>query len=167
MDWLKINKLSLYHKKTHFMIFRNARKKLHLENELFSNNIKIKGKTCTNHLGVLADQHLTFQEHCKFIKGKIAWGIGILYKGKKNILIRNHYWICIMHSYTPTLCIALPYRVILFHIFLTRLWNYKKGLYALLMQWANHTAQIFEKYQLLNLRNLYIYMYKLCTNIPL
>ena len=47
-------------------------KKLHLENELFSDNIKIEGKTCTNFLGVLADQHLTFHEHCKFIKGKIA-----------------------------------------------------------------------------------------------
>ena len=90
VDWLKINKLSLNLKKTHFIIFKKSRQKIHLENELLIHDIKIEMKSHTKFLGVLVDEHLTFEEHCKFIKGKIARGIGILYKGK-NILIRNHY----------------------------------------------------------------------------
>ena len=83
VDWLKINKLSLNLKKTHFIIFRKPRQKITLENELCIDNVKIEMKTHTKFLGVLVDQHLTFEEHCKFIKGKISRGIGILYKGKK------------------------------------------------------------------------------------
>ena len=83
VDWLKINKLSLNLKKTHFIIFRKPRQKITLENELRIDNVKIEMKTHTKFLGVLVDQHLTFEEHCKFIKGKISRGIGILYKGKK------------------------------------------------------------------------------------
>ena len=97
VDWLKINKLSLNLKKTHFIIFRKSRQKLNLENELFIDGIKIEMKTHTKFLGVLIDQHLTFEEHCKFIKGKIARGIGILYKGKKisQSEIATEYVLCI------------------------------------------------------------------------
>ena len=72
MDWLKINKLSLNLKKTHFIIFRKSRQRLSLEHKLFIDDIKIEMKTHTKILGVLVNQHLTFEEHCKFIKGKIA-----------------------------------------------------------------------------------------------
>ena len=77
----------------------------------------------------------------------------------KNILIRNRYWICIMHSYTHILRIALLYGVILFRIFLTRLWNCRKGAERLVEGAGkyDYTAPIFEKYELLNLRNLYLY----------
>ena len=37
----------------------------------------------TKFLGVMIDQHLSFEAHIKFIKGKISRGIGILYKAKK------------------------------------------------------------------------------------
>ena len=53
-----------------------------MENELSIGNVKIQMRTHTKFLEVLVDQHLTFEEHCKFIKEKISRGIGILYKGK-------------------------------------------------------------------------------------
>ena len=83
-----ISKLSHNSKKIHFIIFRKLRHKLNLEDQLFNDNIKIEMKTHTKLFEVLVDQYLTFEEHCKFIKGKIAQGIGILYKGKY-ILIRK------------------------------------------------------------------------------
>ena len=61
VDWLKTNKLSLNLKKTHFMIFRKRRGQIAL-----SNNLVIDGEVVnrTNHikfLGVMVDQHLTFE----------------------------------------------------------------------------------------------------------
>ena len=41
VDWLRINKLSINLKKTHFMIFRKKRQKLVVDEELIINNIKI------------------------------------------------------------------------------------------------------------------------------
>ena len=90
VDWLKINKLSLNLKKTHFIIFRKPRQR-----------------------------NLRFEEYCKFIKGKLQEVLAYCIK-VKNILIRNHYWIYIMHSYTPILRIALLYGVLRFRIFPTR-----------------------------------------------
>ena len=132
VDWLKINKLSLNLKKTHFIIFRKPRQKINLENELSIDNVKIEMKTHTKFLGVLVGQHLTFEEHCKFIKGKISRGIGILYKGK-NISVRNRYSICTMLSYILILHIILVCGPIHFHIYSIHLWNYRRKLYALLM----------------------------------
>ena len=40
VDWLKINKLSLNLKKTHFIIFKKSQQKIHLENELLIDDIK-------------------------------------------------------------------------------------------------------------------------------
>ena len=77
----------------------------------------------------------------------------------KNNLIRNLYWICIMHSFTPILRIALLYGVILFRIFLTRWWNYRNGLYAFLMGgqiWSYH-ANLWKLWIVKSLKLIYIY----------
>ena len=159
VDWLKINKLSLNLKKTHFIIFRKSRQKLNLENELFIDDIKIEMKTHKFFLGELVDQHLTFEEHCKFIKGKIARGIGILYKGKtylnqKSLL--NMYY-AFIHPYF-TYCITVWGNT--FSYILDPLMKLQKKALRLVDGAGkyNHTAPIFEKCELLNLRNLYIYI---------
>ena len=159
VDWLKINKLSLNLKKTHFIIFRKSRQKLNLENELFIDGIKIEMKTHTKFLGVLIDQHLTFEEHCKFIKGKIARGIGILYKGKKYLnqkSLLNMYYAFIYPYFTY--CITVWGNT--FSYILDPLMKLQKRALRLVdgARKYDHTAPIFEKYELLNLRNLYIYI---------
>ena len=117
------------------VIFRKPWQNIHLENELFIDDIKIEMRSHTKFLGLLVDQHLTFEEHCKFIKRKIARGIRILYKGK-HILIRNTF------MYILDTFLKLQKRAI-------RLVD-GAGKY-------DHTAPIFQKYELLNIRNLYIY----------
>ena len=83
IDWLRINKLSLNLKKTHFIIFRRQRAKVKLNEELVIDNVKIKMKDSTKFLGVLIDRYLNFQDHIKYISGKVSRGIGILYKCKR------------------------------------------------------------------------------------
>ena len=45
-------------------------------------NVKIDMVERTKFLGVIIDQNLSFQGHINYIKGKVARGIGILYKSK-------------------------------------------------------------------------------------
>ena len=82
-EWLKINKLSLNLKKTHFMLFRRRRAKFKLDNDLIISNVKIDIVDKTKFLGVVIDPHLTFSQHIQYIKGKIARGVGILNKCKR------------------------------------------------------------------------------------
>ena len=91
VDWLKVNRLSLNLKKTHFLIFRRRRAKFNINEKLIIDKIEIDMKEFTKFLGVLIDQNLVFDKHIHYIKGKISRGIGILYKCKaffnKNTLL--------------------------------------------------------------------------------
>ena len=40
-------------------------------------------KNSTKFLGVMIDKCLTFQDHIKYIKGKVSRGLGILYRCKR------------------------------------------------------------------------------------
>ena len=86
--------------------FRKPQQKINLENELSIDNVKIEMKTHTKFLGVLVNQHLTFEEHCKFTKGNFSRGIGILYKANK-YLSQKSLLKCTLLSYTHILHIAL------------------------------------------------------------
>ena len=83
IEWLRINKLSLNLKKKTFMVFRKSLRKIELKEDVIIDNLKIDFVTQTKFLGVILDQHLTFESHVRYTKGKIARGIGILYKAKK------------------------------------------------------------------------------------
>ena len=50
--------------------------------KLIQNKAKIDIKDNTKFLGVIIDKFLSFQQHIQYVKGKIARGIGILYKCK-------------------------------------------------------------------------------------
>ena len=83
IDWLKMNKLSLNLKKTHFMLFRRRRARVLLDTDLVIDGVKIDMVNKTKFLGVIIDPHLTFKSHILYIKGKVARGVGILNKCKK------------------------------------------------------------------------------------
>ena len=70
VDWLKTNKLSLNLKKTHFMIFRKRRGQIALSNNLAIVDVVINRTNHTKFLGVMVDQHLTFESHVRYIKGE-------------------------------------------------------------------------------------------------
>ena len=101
VEWLRVNKLSLNLKKTHFIIFRRNRSKTTNENSnnnnnnnlpnkekinnLVIDNVIIERKTKTKFLGVILDELLSFEHHTKHVKSKVARGVGILYKGRKSL----------------------------------------------------------------------------------
>ena len=81
-EWLKVNKLSLNIKKTHFMVFTTK------NSPIPKINIKIDGHPIdevlkTKFLGVIIDNQLTWKHHIHYICGKIAKGIGIVIKARK------------------------------------------------------------------------------------
>ena len=110
VEWLRVNKLSLNLKKTHFIIFSKGRPSIKIntstrtnentnnnnnettkilfkpplpaDTKLIIDNVNVERKTCTKFLGVMLDERLSFQDHIKYIKGKIARGLGILYKSR-------------------------------------------------------------------------------------
>ena len=81
--WLKINKLKLNVKKTHYMVFSSGRKSYHIDNPLFIDNEEVKGVSHTKFLGVIIDKFLSWDFHLDYIKNKIAKGLGIICKARK------------------------------------------------------------------------------------
>ena len=89
-EWLKVNKLSLNVKKTHYMIFTRKRS---AKIEKPKVNLKIDGQSLsevvkTKFLGMIIDNKLAWKDHVNFICGKIARGIGIMLKSR-HYLYRN------------------------------------------------------------------------------
>ena len=83
VEWLRVNKLSLNLKKTHFILLKKTRRKVFLRKDLIIDNVKIDYISKTKFLGVIIDEYLTFEHHIKFIKGKVSRGLGILHKCKR------------------------------------------------------------------------------------
>ena len=80
--WLKVNKLSLNIKKTHYMIFWKRKKdrlnvKLSIDCELINEVDK------TKFFGILIDNKLTWKQHIAYVSGKIARGIGMIIKARQ------------------------------------------------------------------------------------
>ena len=82
-DWFTSNKLSLYIKKTKYTFFHKNSVKdsiplklpdLHIFNKTIERTSSIK------FLGVMLDEHITWNEHIKTIGKKLAKNIGLLYK---------------------------------------------------------------------------------------
>ena len=91
--WLKVNKLSLNIKKTHYMVFTRKKRQIRL-------NIKIDGHSIaevqdTKFLGVYIDNKLNWKKHISYLASKISKGIGMIIKARhylnKNGLIALYY----------------------------------------------------------------------------
>ena len=80
-EWLKVNRLSLNIKKTHFMIFTN--KHTPVDIKLSIDGSEIHSVDQTKFLGVLIDSKLNWSKHISYISGKIARGLGIIIKARK------------------------------------------------------------------------------------
>ena len=80
--WLKVNKLSLNIKKTHYMILCR-RKKLYHDVKLLIDGQAINEVQKTKFLGIIIDNQLTWKWHINYIAGKIARGIGMLIKARQ------------------------------------------------------------------------------------
>ena len=81
--WLNANKLTLNMKKTHFIVFKAAKKHISLSKSILINNHPITQVTTTKFLGIIIDSSLSWRDHILTIKGKVSRGIGILSKAKR------------------------------------------------------------------------------------
>ena len=88
-NWFKINRLSLNIDKTHFIIFRGVRKKCNVDTllpeSLVMEDIPISQVKSTKFLGVLIDEHLTWNEHVEALHSKISKTCGIINKVKHKL----------------------------------------------------------------------------------
>ena len=80
--WLKVNKLSLNVKKTHFLVFSN-KKAIVDKIELFIDGMAIDKERNTKFLGVFIDDKLSWKKHIDHISKKISRGIGIICKARR------------------------------------------------------------------------------------
>ena len=65
-EWLKVNRLSLNAKKTHYMVFTNV-KNIRPRSELKIEGESIAEVSKTKFLGVMIDQKLNWQHHISYI----------------------------------------------------------------------------------------------------
>ena len=162
VDWLTINKLSINLKKTHFMLFRKRRQKIHITEKLKINNVEIDQVDKTKFLGVIIDPYLNFQHHILYLKGKISRGLGLLYRGRKffnettmltlyNVFIYPYFMYCnevwgnTYQTYLDPLC-KIQKRAI--------------RVVALAKRYS-HTDPIFKSLRLLKLKEIHAYSVQL------
>jgi hypothetical protein len=77
-DWLKVNKLSLNIKKTHFILFHFRQKKITENISINIDNTEIERVTSTKFLGVILHENLNWGNHIATIATKINKNTGIL-----------------------------------------------------------------------------------------
>ena len=80
--WLKVNKLSLNVKKTHFMVFKPTQRPCD-KIQLNIDGALIDEEQHTKFLGVFIDNRLTWKKHIEHITSKVSRGIGVIWKAKK------------------------------------------------------------------------------------
>ena len=76
--WLNLNRLALNISKTNFVIFRTQQKKIDHNVTLILNRKAIEQKRFVKYLGLLVDEHLTWEEHINGISKRISRSIGII-----------------------------------------------------------------------------------------
>ena len=81
MDWLTAHKLSLNIFKTKYLLITNK----HVSTKSFVINVnrnRIEITVTYKYLGVIADEKLTWKEHCKQLCSTISKCVGVMYKVK-------------------------------------------------------------------------------------
>jgi hypothetical protein len=77
-NWLKINKLSLNIKKTHYILFHFRQRKIPQNLKIIIDNCEVARATFTKFLGVILHENLTWANHVSTLSNKIHKSIGIL-----------------------------------------------------------------------------------------
>ena len=162
IDWLQINRLSLNLNKTHFILFRRKRVRISLSTDLIINNVKIDMIERTKFLGVMIDQNMSFQSHINYIKGKVARGIGILYKSKPYFSFET---MRVLYN-----AFIYPYFTYCIEVWCNTYQSYLEPLIKLQKRAVRtvvgarkyaHTAPLFKELKLLNIKEIYIYCVQL------
>ena len=161
-QWLTVNRLSLNVDKTHFMLFRKKNTRVALNETLYIKGTVINQVESTKFLGVFIDSSLTWRSHIQHIDGKVARGLGILYKCRKyfskDVLISLFYAFIYPHF---TYCIEVWGST--FVTYLAPLSKLLKRAVRILSgsDRRAHTAPLFHTLKLMNIAEIYIYSIQL------
>ena len=140
------------------MIFRKRRGKLTFDKELKINETVIEMTTQTKFLGVIIDEHLSFNPHIHYIKGKISRSLGILYKCKK--YFKDDILLTLYNSFVYpyfTYCITIWGST--YQSYLDPLVKLQKRAIRVVagVDRLAHTDPLFTKLKLLRLDKIYLY----------
>lgn len=157
VDWFRANKLSLNISKTNFIVFKPQHKTVDLDGLILKiGNEKIKQVKHTKFLGLLIDEHLSWNYHIKSICAKISKNLYLL-RGIKNVLpnssLKQLYYSYI-HSH-------ITYGLILWGPMASRknikrlIVSQKKAIRVIgRAKYNAHCQPIFKKFQILNIDDL-------------
>ena len=101
-DWLKVNKLSLNIKKTHFVLFHFRQKYIPNNLCLKIDNSVIEKVSYTKFLGIVLHENLTWQIHIQTFERKISKNAGILkaLQSKVPIYVLHHLYNALIYPST-------------------------------------------------------------------
>ena len=80
VQWLRANKISLNVNKTEIAVFRSPTKQIYKNLNIRIIEQKIEPKRCTKYLGIIIDEHLSFNEYMNTLKQTLNRANGILAK---------------------------------------------------------------------------------------
>ena len=109
VEWLKANRLSLNAKKSKLLIFQSKRKTLNYDNfSIKLDGVKLKPESYVKYLGMIIDNHLSWDDHIQNLSIKLSRANGILAKLRhfvpRKTLISVYY--AIFHSHLYYGCIV-------------------------------------------------------------
>ena len=171
LTWLKVNKLSLNVKKTHFMFFCPPNKKVKLSNTLSIQGQSIDQVKETRFLGVMVDDKLSWASHINYISKKISKGIGILCKARK--YLPKSCLITLYYSFVyPYLNYCLEVWGKTTENIVSKIFKLQKRAIRIISNkpWRAHTDPLFDELKILPLHKIYVYkigilMFKFSQNL--
>ena len=100
-EWFKVNQLTLNIKKTNYIIFKSKKKQIKHDVKITVENDQLVHVEKTKFLGMIIDQHLTWNDHINYIANKVAKSAGILSKTRYFLKIYTLTTFTTLIQYTP------------------------------------------------------------------
>ena len=157
-EWLKIDKLSLNIKETHFIVFTN-KNVLKPVLQISIDGHKIDETDRTKFLGVVIDSKLTWKHHISYITVKIAKGIGVITKARK--LLDKDTLITLYYTFIyPYLCYCNHVWGNTYVIYLEKLYLMQKNIVRIMhgVKPRTHNKPLFEGAKILNIFQINEYL---------
>lgn len=152
-DWLSLNKLSLNVKKTKMMVFHNRQRNIkNMIPKLTIDGIPIEYVRNFNFLGIVLDEHMTWNPHTNKVACTIARTIGTL-KRLKRFLPQS----ILKTLYNSLILPHLSYGILTWGTKSSRLVKLQKYAVRTITnsKYNAHTEPIFKKLKLLKIQDLY------------
>ena len=168
--WLNVNKLSLHIGKTNCMLFAPKGKQISLENKIFISGCPIDEVYETKFLGIIIDSRLTWAPHIRYMKSKVAKGLGIILKCRK--IFETETLIALYNSIVfPYFSYCILIWGSAYHTHLESVMILQKKLIRIIsgVKPRTHTLPLFEKLKILTVKEVFYYsvamfMYKYDTH---